>query len=139
MQILDIVTLCPEIEICYMGLFHKCFEIMEGEQSDDRSADPTGLHDNHQWVVPGMDGSDSDDDDDDDEGMDDSDEDDSMDGMTDDDDDNDGASDADNSDNISDGTASEFDEGPKKNRLKLREILFYTEKVEIFKVRNATL
>jgi hypothetical protein len=29
MQIVDIVTLRPEIELCYMGLGSKCFEILE--------------------------------------------------------------------------------------------------------------
>jgi hypothetical protein len=34
MQILDIVHLRPEIEICYMGISTKCFEILENRPSN---------------------------------------------------------------------------------------------------------
>ena len=33
-QILDIVHLRPEIELCYMGLTHKCFEILENRPTN---------------------------------------------------------------------------------------------------------
>jgi hypothetical protein len=33
LQIVDIVTLRPEIELCYMGLGQKCFEILENRPS----------------------------------------------------------------------------------------------------------
>jgi len=37
-QIVDIVTLRPEIELCYMGIGTKCFEILETKATDDSSA-----------------------------------------------------------------------------------------------------
>lgn len=33
MQVLDIVHLRPEIQLCYMGITHKCFEILENKPS----------------------------------------------------------------------------------------------------------
>ncbi|MCJ1395857.1 hypothetical protein MMC18_008743 [Xylographa bjoerkii] len=35
LQVVDIVTLRPEIELCYLGIAAKCFEILESKQSDD--------------------------------------------------------------------------------------------------------
>ena len=60
LQIVDIVTLRPDIELCYMGIAGKCFEILENQSLNhsghrDHSADsidpadgggagPTGIH-----------------------------------------------------------------------------------------------
>ena len=133
MQIVDIVTLRPEIELCYMGILTKCFEILESKYSDN----PSSAYSDHstspppQWNpnMANLNHEDSDetdsDDQDDDEDMVEADQNDSEAG---------GDSDAE-----SDGSRSEFDDECNNSRLKLREILFYTEKVEIFKARHGTL
>ncbi|KAB8532547.1 hypothetical protein FH972_025492 [Carpinus fangiana] len=38
-QILDIVILRPEVGLCYLGMFDKCFEILEGRQGGNTGKD----------------------------------------------------------------------------------------------------
>ncbi|KAJ4984505.1 F-box domain-containing protein [Stagonosporopsis vannaccii] len=138
-QILDIVHLRPEIELCYMGLTHKCFEILENRptnydlRSDSVSGEggggPQGYV-GHDVVIISDDESEAieDDDDDDDEG-----------GMV------HGGEETESE--VSDGGGHEQDSddesllheehrGPK---LKVREILFYEERVEAFRRRHGVL
>jgi hypothetical protein len=35
LQILDIITLCPQVEICYMGILNKCFEVLENRNAEE--------------------------------------------------------------------------------------------------------
>lgn len=124
---MDIVTLRPEIELCYMGLGSKCFEIFEGNGKDARS-EGSSTHLNGESDTedeedePLNDGNNSEEDED---------------GFP-----NDEAGGEDDQetdgDNLSD--TSLFDaEDPSTPRLDFREILFYVEKVDIFKARTCTL
>ncbi|KAJ9666518.1 hypothetical protein H2201_003441 [Coniosporium apollinis] len=139
-QIEDIVTLRPEIEICYMGIVNKCFEILESK--NDSHQTHTGSLDGGPFSMPtgyqnvdGMSEDDEDDEDDEDE------------------DDIDGTgmgaagegeetesegSDADHNDSDDEGSYTHEDDR-KEPRLKLREILFYDDKVQIFRARHGKL
>lgn len=145
LQIVDIVTLRPEIELCYMGIMKKCFEILENKRPDydlrgdanallpDGVAGGSGAMD----MPAGADGSASDDDDDDDE--DDEDDDDLDGGLGGDGDETESdASDETPTDSEDEDSYSTVDDriGPK---LRLREILFYDDKVAIFKARHGRL
>ncbi|MCJ1248512.1 hypothetical protein MMC30_005730 [Trapelia coarctata] len=139
LQVVDIVTLRPEIELCYMGITTKCFEILETKHSDDPTTSVTDLGATPTHTGPG--GADTDDDSDLDNDHDD-DEDDAHDEHgpdaaaehaeteTDEPEDSDGNSD-------DDEAGSE--DGRKRMKLKLREILFYDDKVSIFKARHGQL
>jgi hypothetical protein len=174
LQVLDVVALRPEIELCYIAFMDKCFEVMETSARDKEA----GMMSANQWLVQGMEDSDTEEDEDEDDSADqDDDEDDHDDDDEDEDDDDDdndemnnfmngmtmagnnvfiaddssengaghvgsGAGEswalANNIDLLSDGSVSD-DGVPQKSRLKLREILFYSEMVEIFKIRQAKL
>ncbi|KAG9945180.1 hypothetical protein KCU85_g7423, partial [Aureobasidium melanogenum] len=126
LQVVDIVTLRPESCLCYLGIMKKCFEILEqkpGSRSTDRSR------------VGPEDDSDSGDEDDEHEGSDDEDF-----------EDGDNEDDIDSGDAASDTTDSYVDSelGLSDNEqdlptLRLREILYYDDKVAVFKARHARL
>jgi len=153
MQIVDIVTLRPEVELCYMGLARKCYEIIEnkylghdnrvyahgaadgsaggGGGGGDGSNGPAG------WSALEQDWTDEEDSgegdaDDVDAGSDD------LGDVDDSPDDPDDVEDDDDSDDSSStfGAAAAARRAPK---LKLREILFYDDKVSIFKARHGHL
>lgn len=143
-QILDIVHLRPEIELCYMGLTHKCFEILENRptnydlRSDSMSGEGgPGAHGyvGHDAAMVSDDESEATEDEDDD----DDDDDDDAGGMghvgeeteseT-----SDGGHDQDSDDD--DNLIHEEHRGPK---LRVREILFYEERVEAFRRRHGVL
>lgn len=155
MQIVDIISLRPEIQLCYVGIVRKCFEILE-------SKTPEGFGDlgvtsgqvgqgvaSHQHA-PNLDDND---DGDDDDGTEDG-EDDSEANSTEPDVENqgnghNGEGDADHDDNsVLDldskseaSTDSETDSFRLASfeddcRLRLREILFYDDRVAIFKARH---
>ncbi|KAI9722663.1 MAG: hypothetical protein M1812_001594 [Candelaria pacifica] len=142
LQIVDIVALRPEVEICYMGILSKCFEILEKKPIDERHGAHEGgsspAHAGPGGVMTDGAGEEEDEDDDDE-----------MDEEEMDDDDDDADADADPSD--SDETASEpkddsedddsFVDEDEKSRVmpRLREILFYDDKVAIFKARHGRL
>jgi len=144
LQVVDVIVLRSEVELCYMGVSHKCFEILENRPHDESH----GLVDTHSSAANGGPGgtvTDDDDDDDDEDGSDDEEEDDEEE-----DDGDDGTaiapidpdetesefSDHDDSDTDSfDGS----EDGRSKVRLRLREILFYDDKVAIFKARHGRL
>ncbi|KLU87358.1 F-box domain-containing protein [Magnaporthiopsis poae ATCC 64411] len=166
MQIADIITLRPEIQLCYIGISTKCFEVLETpveERSNSAvnggtgsvSGSPVGENgtvgannntggqqsDNESVVEAESDGEPQDEtseEEDDDETE-----------------DEDGAAPA-NAMGDADGTQSEghsdagddsddndgFDDADyvrANTRLRLREILFYDDKVSIFKARHARL
>ena len=145
LQIVDIVTLRPEIELCYMGIMKKCFEILENKRPDyDLRGDanallPEGMAGGSAPVDmhAGGDGSASDDEDEED---DDDEDDDGIDA------DIGGDADETESDASEEAASDSEDEdsysiiddraGPK---LRLREILFYDDKVAIFKARHGRL
>lgn len=141
MQILDIVHLRPEIEICYMGISTKCFEILENRPSNyDLRHDSTNEGD----VPPGGLGStyaphDALMSDDESEATEDDDDEEFDGGIGTAGDGEDSGSDSseeahDDSDN--DSFLQDERKGP---RLRIREILFYEEKIETLRARHGTL
>lgn len=125
LQIVDIIALRPEVELCYLGIAKKCFEIIESRK------DTEGLDDSLLGNAPTDDDIESDDD------------------VEDDDDDNDSDEDAQSHATESDGSHSDQadtdseDGGSNTGRglpkLRLREILYYDDKVTIFKARHGKL
>ena len=124
---IDIVALKPEVQLCYLGIKNKCFEILEVKHKDRTMKGP----------APPLTDEESDNDTQDDDHNDD--EDDSEDG---------GAAAApqptepgamDSCGSIT--TEEDEQEAPmkKKINLKLREILFYDDKISIFKARHGRL
>lgn len=115
LQIVDIIALRPEVELCYVGMARKCFEILENRRERD----------NHSAEIPSDDDDDADDEDD----------------VDDDDDDDDEQSQHSSSDG-SETVDNDSDDGmeiPKGAQLTLREILYYDDKVTIFKARHGKL
>ncbi len=140
MQVVDMIFLRPEVELCYLGISNKCFEILENRLHDDA----------HSSVdLPGSGGlgdhvtDDDDDDEDDGDGTDDEadEEEDEEDEGT--------ATEAVEAEGVeyeaSDPGDSEVessvgsDDDRSKFSLRLREILFYDDKVAIFKARHMRL
>ncbi|KAE8153426.1 hypothetical protein BDV25DRAFT_27857 [Aspergillus avenaceus] len=126
MQILDIVTIRPEVGICYIGMQSKCYEILEGKRCDKEDFDDTD--DSHsEGFVPGSDDWAASD------GNDDSEEDgvgstiDSNTELSSDD------------DSSSDGDESDYENARSRPAFRLREILFYDDKITIFKARHGVL
>ncbi|KAL1999939.1 hypothetical protein VTN02DRAFT_3780 [Thermoascus thermophilus] len=146
LQILDIVTLRPEIELCYVGIQTKCYEILENRSHGKNNAfdDADDSQDellpaSGNATGPGADDDvDDEDDDDDDEPDEDDDDDDDVSSNDDDDDDdsdvfyNTGGSYSDEDDASSDRSRPKID-------FRLREILFYDDKISIFKARHGEL
>ncbi|KAI4141940.1 MAG: hypothetical protein LQ341_003369 [Variospora aurantia] len=133
LQLMDIVSIRPEMELCYLGIANKCFEIIEGEEA------ALPVHGSLTAAAnPGLEYATSTDEDSD-EGEDDDDDDENEDGQT--------AHAPDDSDVDSQPERVEFseDEGTgldgfaKLPRLELREILFYDDKISIFKARHSKL
>jgi hypothetical protein len=179
LQFVDIVALRPEVELCYMGIANKCFEILENrhfsprggrDPDDDDSTDasrsdpqfahpavaaavdseddenpavalPTSQHHSlhnhhhqhhlHHGTVAAAEDIDSDvitDEEEAEEEDDDDDEDD-------DDEDSDVITDEEDLDDVSEISSDSC----STSRLRLREILFYDDKVAIFKARHGRL
>lgn len=135
MQVVDVIVLRPEVELCYMGVAHKCFEILENRPHEDAQ----NLGGSHSTVGGHADTFTDDEDEDEDDASDD--EDDEDDGTAvapmDPDETESDMSDHDDSDNDS-YSGSDYDV-QSKVRLRLREILFYDDKVAIFKARHGRL
>lgn len=134
LQILDIVTLRPEIQLCYIGIEHKCFEILETPVNDKMDRE---LYRDSPWYSE----SDSDDVDDHTNGHDSE----SNSG----DDDNDGDDDDDDF-HTNPHVILELDEDTDEDSeyrhgsgsrfvFRLREILFYDDKISVFKSRHCSL
>jgi|SRR5215469_695297 len=138
MQIVDIVTLRPEVELCYMGLARKCFEIIENKYlgHDNRvysnnTADGGSTNNNLNNAWTSIDGGEWTDEDDDVD-LDDTNSEDLGDV-----DDVESEATNDTDDDESDDMSSYG--GKRAPKLKLREILFYDDKVSIFKARHGHL
>lgn len=126
LQIVDIVALRPEVELCYMGIANKCFEILENTHAwDGRPESHLGL------VGPDLGSSDPEEDDVEDVDDDLGDEDDDVDG--------DDAEEDTQSESSEDDGDSEVLEASSQARLRLREILFYDDKVAVFRARHGRL
>ncbi|KAL8675142.1 MAG: hypothetical protein Q9168_000513 [Polycauliona sp. 1 TL-2023] len=145
LQIMDVVTLRPEIQLCYIGIINKCFEIQEGKYNNDDAT--ISFHSSDDNTGPtshtgSLDGSDEDESgDEDDEEDDDDDEHDDVDGQH--TAGNNGGQHSGDSEDDSLADSETESEGEEKRgrepRMKLREILFYDEKISIFKARHAKL
>lgn len=133
-QILDIVHLRPEIELCYMGLMSKCFEILENRPSnydlrhDGMMADgPGAAYVAHDSMLSDdeSEATEEDEDDEDDSGVaaagEETESEPSDDGQT---------------ESDTESFVHESHRGPK---LRVREILFYEERVEAFRRRHGVL
>lgn len=132
--VVDIVALRPEVELCYLAIKNKCFEILERKRKKRPKGQlPTGLDDSDE-DTQNEDHADEDEDDD---------EDDSDDGggpaavpqpIE------PGAMDSDTGSITSDDDEESESEAAKKTmKLDLREILFYDDKISIFKARHGRL
>lgn len=153
LQIVDIVTLRSDIELCYLGIANKCFEILENKGVDGRLDGPNGTDPSTLGyaAVPGnepltLDAEpDGDGDAAEDHDPDDADDDDgdvidlnSVAGESNasDSDADDFAGEDDSDSDDPDGADSCTRGAP---RLRLREILFYDDKVAIFRARHGRL
>ncbi|KAJ5476065.1 hypothetical protein N7475_001794 [Penicillium sp. IBT 31633x] len=129
LQVLDIVSIRPDLKIAYIGLDIKCYQILEARHDDNPldfddnpTADQSPPHsddDDVGWTNPNQSDEDSDASDED-------------------------ASGAADTDLISSGpddydTEPDEEQGTSRIRYRLQEILFYDEKVSIFKARHGVL
>ncbi|CRK31108.1 hypothetical protein BN1708_015901 [Verticillium longisporum] len=168
LQIVDIISLRPEIQLCYVGIGKKCFEILENKPLDssthgvattDPAAEVGAPGSGH--VVPGQHGSGGDEaaDDDEEDASDDDEDASQVDTSEDENEDGPGGGGAGNANDAasvvdvddsqseaslgsSDSDADSFREADHvgaRPRLRLREILFYDDKVAIFKARHGRL
>lgn len=139
MQMMDIITLRPDIQLCYVGISSKCFEILENRPSDLLSGfhlHGNSGHSNADDMASPVVVDDA------------TDEDDTEDDEHDDDDSGDEGTpttptepDEIQSEHSYDGESDDdsFVEPAPPARLRLREILFYDDKVAIFKARHGRL
>lgn len=136
MGAVDVVAIRPDVQLCYLGIRNKCFEILEKKQKSKSSAHGAATDD-----------ADSDDDSDE---HDSNDEDNDSDGSGDPstatapapapaphNDDSEADYTPDTDDEADDGRSSST--GGRKVKYKLREILFYDDKISIFKARHGRL
>lgn len=120
-QILNTVILRPEIELCYVGIATKCFEILEGsrDESDQQEVDAPVSS-----IAP-ISGADQDSDEEEDSELEeDGDEDDDM---------------VDDGGEYSESDGGFAEEENRKTGIRLREILFYDDKIELFRARTGSL
>ncbi|KAK2032592.1 F-box domain-containing protein [Colletotrichum zoysiae] len=152
LQLVDIITLRPEIQLCYVGISTKCFEILESKPAEEGGTSTTNVTADHGATGQdsGVDG--EDDDDEEEDGTDDEtasqvDEETSEEEVEDDDtpasaveveDSQSEASDM-GQDSDDDDSMRDVDIVLSRPRLRLREILFYDDKVAIFKARHGRL
>lgn len=127
LQIVDVINLRREIQLAYVGLWHKCFEIAEPEVGDSIS---TGfLNNDHDSLFGSYAGN--------------TDEESEVDEDTDEEEEDDGNDES--AEETSDEGQSEGDSfvGGTANRplsrLRLREILFFEDRVELFRARHRKL
>lgn len=147
LQIVDIVALRPEVEICYMGIANKCFEILESRRTqagnvwDRRPDSQVGMHPDDGGGPDDEEGEEDEEEAEEDGDAEPGTEDDhvaeaagegEMDTESDEDDEDD--------DDDIESEAGESEAGGRGGaRLRLREILFYDDKVAIFKARHGRL
>ena len=115
LQVLDIVSLRPDMELCYLGIQKQCFEVLESTLSR-RSTSPSG--ESGSIVQSGLDSDDNDETDDhpihDD-------------------------SDLEMGSSAGEETEDEGLNGREKPSFRLREILFYDDKVSTYRARHGKL
>lgn len=116
LQVLDIVSLRPELELCYLGIQRQCFEVLEhlgGQRATSPSNEASSVH------PSGIDSDDNDEAPDDQQAQ------------------------ADSDLEFSSAEEDTEDEGQAaeaaKASFRLREILFYDDKVSIFRARHGKL
>lgn len=132
MSAMDVVSLRPEVELCYLGIKEKCFEILE-TKNGKKSKDGAGM------ASANVESSESDDDevqhDHNDDDDDDSEDEDPAPVTP--------ATHAQGNDSDIDPITDDDEPGPTsdatKIKLKLREILFYEDRISIFKARHGRL
>ena len=145
MQIVDIVALRPEVELCYMGVGTKCFEVLESRRDWDSRTDAAhlGLPPVGATNIASEDGEEEEDDEeeelDNDSDADEETESDAEDNNDDDDDDFDNDDITDSDSDSSDGPRKGGGRNGRAAKLRLREILFYDDKVAVFKARHGKL
>ena len=125
MSAIDVVALRPEVELCYVGIKDKCFEILEMKEGKS-SKDGAGQSDDDDDAEAHQDHS-SDDDDDSEDG------------------DSSPVTPATQTQGVDSDVDPLTDEEPDpagggtKLKLKLREILFYEDRISVFKARHGRL
>lgn len=134
LQILDTIALRPEVELCYVGVGTKCFEIRETKKTKKKSTthDDTNGSDGEEDDVEGYDDADEDED-----GV-------EADGHGPAGDHSDSESDislSGHDDSFSDeeNESGDVDGGKLSVNFQVREILFYDDKVSIFRARHGEL
>lgn len=139
LQVIDIVTLRPEIELCYLAIAGKCFEVLEARpvtREHRMDSDDSSVYDSSSGEGEGE--VDNQNDEDDDEG--DADADDADISAVDPVDEGEETETETEDDVASDYEDDELDARQKSQmRLRLREILFYDDKIAIFKARHGRL
>ena len=139
LQVVDVVALRPEIELCYMGISGKCFEILENRSQDESLHIHNDLATSSATAGPDAVAEDEEDDESDVDESNGEEEEESM-AMVPLEDSDDAESDgADDSSGDSDSDETGTFGKKKRPDLKLREILFYDDKVSIFKARHGRL
>ena len=134
MQAVDVVALRPEIELCYIAIAHKCFEIVEGKPPEEsRTQSAHGIHQSPtgtgETSTSDNDDSDLDDEDDDDDGE----------GMMEQPSDNESDMSSESREESEEEVQSQLSDESPHLTVRLREILFYDDKVAIFKARHGRL
>lgn len=129
MAILDIVALRPELEVCYLGIQSKCFEILE-LPIGPRNPDPSASTHNAPHGESEIDSEDDDEDASHQSGV-----------LSDHHDHDDTESEVSSAEQIDtdDDDLYGGSRGKITKHFKLREILFYDDKVSIFKARHGKL
>ena len=145
LQIVDIVALRPEVELCYMGIANKCFEILENRRNgsdswDGRPESRLGLIGGNSEEDDGAAGSEGEEEEDEEDVAEDAVEDET--GHVEEEEaetDSEEEDQEDESDSEDEGESHDRGKGMASLRLRLREILFYDDKVAIFKARHGRL
>lgn len=137
LQLVDVVAIRPEIELCYMGFSSTCFELLENRHLDEPSWSRFDTSTAPAHAGPGgVDVTDENTDDDEDNDDEPNNSSPAVDpALEDPDDSGSDLADGSNGDSDEDLSASE----KQRPTLKLREILFYDDKVSIFKARHGRL
>ncbi|KAK5172965.1 uncharacterized protein LTR77_003087 [Saxophila tyrrhenica] len=147
LQIVDIVALRPEVEVCYMGIAGKCFEILDQRRPYSGSWDGVGRPESHlgQHAVDAGDadedaaaGSEGEEEGEEEAGDDDA-EDEAAQAEADAEAETESESDDADDDADSESEGEDGGGGSRGVRLRLREILFYDDKVAVFKARHGRL
>ena len=115
LQVLDIISLRPDMELCYLGIQKQCFEVLEYTASQRATSLSGGTGSN---IQSGLDSDDNDDSE--------------VHGIHDD-------SDMEMGSSAGEETEDEGQGGGEETNFRLREILFYDDKVSIYRARHGKL